>query len=349
LSTGSGVPSGPPAAGRTVLLINAKARLGAQAEAAVASALRRHSLPLDRIVRVRRPNRLGQTVDILLSQGLGRQIVGGGDGTLSSVAPHLAGRDVLMGVIPLGTANDFARTLGIPLQPAAAAGVAAGAHVRAIDLARANDAHFLNVASVGVSVAMINDLSPRLKRWLGPGAYAVAGARAFLRHPAFRVRISGPDGVTTTEGRALQVVIGNGRFYGGGVLVAGGSTLDDGHLAVYTLGARGRWQLLRTIALLRMKVPLDRPGDAFFQAPEVRVESWPSKRVNLDGEVRTSTPVTFAVVPRALRVLTPETPAPGAARPPIEVGSGQKTKDRCQMTDDKGQKTRGVRVSPSAL
>jgi len=102
------------------------------------------------------------------------------------------------------------------------------------------------------------------------------------------------------------VIVGNGRFFGGGMLVAGESTLDDGSLAIYTLGKRSRWQLLRTVALLRIRVPLNRPGDAFLQTPTARLQTRPpGKRVNLDGEIRTTSPVDFTIIPGALRVLTP--------------------------------------------
>jgi diacylglycerol kinase family enzyme len=82
-------------------------------------------------------------------------------------------------------------------------------------------------------------------------------------------------------------------------------------LDVYTLGMRGRWQLLRTMALLRFQVPLKRPGDVFLRSPTVFVETSPAgKRVNLDGEIRTRTPVTFTLARKALRVLTPEPSTP---------------------------------------
>jgi YegS/Rv2252/BmrU family lipid kinase len=292
------------ASGLTALVINARARLGGRAESAVVNALRQQGIGLDRVVRVPNPRRLGQVVDALLGQGVGRLIVGGGDGTLSTVAARLTRSEVTLGIIPLGTANDFARTLGIPARLADAATVAAGSHVREIDLAMANDQCFLNVASIGMSVTMTRLLSHRLKRWLGPAAYAVSGALAFARHPTFEARIETPAG--STVGRVHQVVVGNGRFYGGGVLVAHQSTLDDGTLAIYTLGRRSRWNLLRTVALLRFRVPIDRPGDIFLQTTTAHVVTEPpGKRVNLDGEIRTATPVTFTVVPKSLRVLTP--------------------------------------------
>jgi diacylglycerol kinase (ATP) len=295
--TGAAVP------GRAALLINARARSGDRAEAQVIAALAEGGLAPEWVVRVRRPSRLPQAIDLLLERDLDRLIVGGGDGTLSTVATRLAGRPTLLGVIPLGTANDFARTVGIPVGLRQAAAVACGAHSCAVDLARANDAYFLNVASIGMSVALTNELSSRLKRRLGRLSYTVAGARAFIRHPTFRTRIDNPG--VTNEAIVHQVVVANGRFYGGGVLVARASTLDDGLLTVYALGTRSRWQLLRTVALQKFQVPLDRPGDFFLQAQAVRVETWPPRPVNLDGEIRTRTPVEFSVVPGALRVLTP--------------------------------------------
>jgi YegS/Rv2252/BmrU family lipid kinase len=294
----------PLLGGPTVLLINALSRRGGRAARIVAAALERQGLELSGVVRVRRPRRLGLVVEGLRDQGVGRLIVGGGDGTLGTVATRLAESKVVLGVIPLGTANDFARTLGIPGHLPTAAAIAAGTNIRAIDMARANDAFFLNVASIGMSAQLTVLLSAGMKRWLGPTAYLIAGARAFARHPTFRARISSPAGVT--ERLVHQVVVANGRYFGGGILADHEGTLDDGVLAVYTLGTRSRWDLLRTMALLRFRMPHHRPGDIFLRTTAVRVETEPAgKPVNLDGELRTTTPVSFTVVPRALRVLVP--------------------------------------------
>lgn len=301
-----------PEPGRAALLINALARLGSRARHA-RDALRAHGLRVDRIVSVRSPSRMGRVVDGLLAEGFDRLVVGGGDGTIGAVASRLAGTDCLLGVLPLGTANDFARTLGIPRDLEAAAALAAGSSIRTVDVARADGASFLNVASMGMSVMLIGELSHGLKRWLGPAAYAVAGARVFLRHPTFQARIVTQAGAIECE--VHQIVVANGRFFGGGVLVARDSSLDDGALFVYGLGARGRWQLLSTLTLLMLRIPLDRPGDFFFKTNAVRIETIPGLRVNLDGEIRAATPTTFEVVPGALRVLAPEAPGAGEGEP----------------------------------
>lgn len=287
---------------RAGLLINAHARLGHRAEAVAIAALRRHGLELARSVLVSRPSRLRQVADSLLDLDLDRLIVGGGDGTLGLLAPRVAERKVVLGVLPMGTANDFARTLGIPADLNRAAEVAAGDAIDEVDLALANGKYFLNVASVGMSVAAVGSLSPDLKRRFGPLAYAWAGALAFFGHTVFRFRLRSDD---DREGTAHQVVVANGRFYGGGVLVAEDSTLDDGALTAYCLGTRGRWELLRTVALQKMRVPIGRPGDAYVKARTLCVETWPNLPVNLDGEIRTTTPVEFSVEEKALKVLVP--------------------------------------------
>ena len=294
----------PTKAGLTGLLVNTRARLGSGAERGVLEALRRRGIEPAQMARIRRARGLGDAVDALLGLGVDRLIVGGGDGTLGAVAARLARRPVTLGVIPLGTANDFARTLGIPTDLDGSARVIAEGRVRLVDLGKANDAYFLNVASVGMSVAATAELSPGIKRRFGPLAYAYAGARAFSRNPTFRLHVqNGPDSIETT---AQQVIVGNGRFYGGGVLVSRRSSLEDGLLHAYALGTRGRWHLLRTVAMLRLGIPIDRPGDYFLQTTSLRVRTRPVLEVNCDGEIRTRTPVTFTVEPKALRVFATE-------------------------------------------
>ena len=288
---------------RAALLINARSRAGYRTEVLAGEALRRHGLHLVRSVLVTSPRKLARAADDLFNEGIDRLIVGGGDGTLNTVAHRVAERKLILGVLPMGTANDFARTLHIPANLARAVEVAAGDTTLAVDLALANGKYFLNVASVGMSVAALGQLSPNLKRRFGPLAYAVAGARVFLDHNLFRFRLRGGD---HREGMAHQVVVANGRFYGGGVLVDNDNTLDDGALSAYCLGMSSRWELLRTVVLQKMRIPLGRPGDAYLRASTLTVETWPSLPVNLDGEIRTKTPVEFSIEAQALRVLVPK-------------------------------------------
>ncbi len=292
----------------SALLINIHARRGRHAAKALPGLLRENGLHLDELVRIRRPSDLRRDAERVIAGGFRRILVAGGDGTIATVASALAGTGIELGVLPLGTANDFARALGISSDLRQAAAIAAGHHARPIDLGRANGHAFLNVASIGLSVAARKALRGEEKRRFGPLAYAIAGARTLARHRTFTARIVAEEGEVETE--AHQIVVGNGRFYGGGVLVDRASTLEDGLLSAYALGSRGRWELLRTMLLLRLGIPLQNPGDGFLRTRELVLTTDTPLPVNLDGEIRTSTPVEFGVDPGALRVLMPEGPTP---------------------------------------
>ena len=118
----------------------------------------------------------------VLADGSGYRflILGGGDGSVSSVVDFLAHHDTLLGLLPLGTANDFARTLGIPQDIEGACKTIAEGKLVDIDLGLAGDNYYVNVASVGLGVEATRDLSPWLKRSTGPLAYPVAAIKTFL-------------------------------------------------------------------------------------------------------------------------------------------------------------------------
>ena len=145
------------------VVINAGSRRGAAHELAVET-MRRAGVPISAVHHVRSGGELAATLDRVLAEGHDLLVVGGGDGTVSYAAGRVAGSNVVLGVLPLGTANDFARTLEIPNNLAEACAAVTDGKVVDIDLGRANGEPFLNVASVGLSVAVTEALSPRLKR-----------------------------------------------------------------------------------------------------------------------------------------------------------------------------------------
>ena len=147
------------------VVVNAGARLGAAPQLAVET-LQRAGLPVSSVHHVLSGAELPGTLDRVLADGHDLVVVGGGDGTVSYAAGRLAGTGTVLGVLPLGTANDLARTLEIPGDLAGACAALAGGKVVDIDLGRANGHPFLNVASVGLSVGVTETLSPRLKRYL---------------------------------------------------------------------------------------------------------------------------------------------------------------------------------------
>ena len=264
--------------------------------------------PLGVTYPIRDPARLPEAVQEVLGDGYEFLILGGGDGTVSSVVDFLADRGTLLGLLPLGTANDFARTLGIPEDIEDACKTIAEGKVVDVDLGLAGDNFYVNVASVGLGVEATRALSPWLKRSTGPLAYPVAAIKAFLKHEPFSARLTFPDGdhEPVDYDRLLQVAVGNGRFYGGGMIVASASSIDDKTLDIYAIDLGRHRDLIGAARYLKSGDFIKTDGVHHFRTSRVKLETEPELPVNIDGEVVAHTPQDFSVAHNALDVLVPQ-------------------------------------------
>ncbi len=298
------------AAERAALIVNTRSRSGERVFFQALDRLQELGVTLGVTYAIRDPARLPETVREVLDNGSGYRflILGGGDGTVSSVVDFLAHHHVVLGLLPLGTANDFARTLEIPQDIEGACKAIAGGKVVDIDLGLAGDNYYVNVASVGLGVETTRTLSPWLKKSTGPLAYPAAAIRAFLRHEPFAARLIFPDGdhEPVEYGRLLQVAVGNGRFYGGGMVVAPESGIDDKTLDVYAIDLGRHRNLIGVARYLRSGDFIRMEGVHHFRTSRVRLETDPELAVNIDGEVVARTPQDFSVVQNALHVLVPQ-------------------------------------------
>ena len=246
--------------------------------------------------------------------GVDLVVLGGGDGTMNAAAEALLEAGRPLAILPLGTGNDLARTLGIPLDLLAAADVAAGGVTRRIDLGRVNDRYFFNVASIGLSVRVAEALTGEVKRRLGTLGYPVTVYRVLKEGRAFRaeIRPEGGAGPALTL-QTIQLAVGNGRFYGGGLVVDERAEIDDRLLHLYALRPRPLWRLAAR-ALAFRSGRHDDPGavEALAGRAFTVVTDRPM-RVNTDGEITTRTPARFSVVPAALEVVVPAPPEGGKA------------------------------------
>ena len=231
-------------------------------------------------------------------------IVGGGDGTLNAAAPGLVDVGLPLGVLPLGTANDFARTTGIPPDPVKAAELIATGSPSPIDLGEVNGHLFFNVASIGFSAELAADLSAEAKKRWGKLGYAIVAARLLARSRLFSAHLD-HDG-TTEKIRTLQISVGNGRHYGGGMTVEETATADDGKLDFYSLEVDHWWRLLRLLPSLRKGTQGRWDDVRAFQTTEVTIRTSRPRPVNTDGELCTTTPAHFRIRPKALSVFTPQ-------------------------------------------
>lgn len=235
-------------------------------------------------------------------------ILGGGDGTLNAAASGLAQTGLTMGVLPLGTANDFARTIGLPLDPVEAAKVIARGKKQIIDLGEVNGHLFFNVASIGFSADMAAELTEDAKKRWGKLGYGILAARLLMRSRIFTAYLE-HDG-ETEKLRTMQVSVGNGRHYGGGMTVEENATADDGLLDFYSLEVDHWWRLLWLLPSLRKGTQGQWDDVRAFKTTEVTIRTSRRRPVNTDGELTTYTPARFRIRPKAVHVFAPDTLLP---------------------------------------
>jgi len=306
-------------AGRAALIVNTRSRSGERAFFEALDRLQDLGVPLGVTYAIRDPARLPETVREVLDEDSDYRllILGGGDGSVSSVVDFLAHRDVALGILPLGTANDFARTLEIPADIEGACQTVASGKVVDVDLGLAGDNYYVNVASTGLSVRVTQALSPQLKRKIRALAYPAAAIRAFLDHEPFSARLTFPDGdhEPVEYGRLLHLAVGNGRFYGGGVVVAPDAGIDDRTLDICAIELGRPRTLIGVARYLKSGDFVRMEGVHHHRTERVRLETEPDLPINIDGELVARTPQDFSVVHNALEVLVP--PESTAARPDL--------------------------------
>lgn len=290
---------------RAALIVNTRSRSGEQAFKQTRDRLGTLGVPLSAMYALRDSARLPETVKKAIAEDRDLIILGGGDGSVSSVVDFLAGSKAVLGLLPLGTANDFARTLGIPSDLEEACQTIARGKVVDVDLGLAGENYYVNVASVGLGPQVIQALSPRLKRTFGPLAYTVAAIKAFFRHKPFSAtrtfRVG--DHPPATFERLLQVAVGNGRFYGGGLGVAPEANMDDRTLDVYAIELGQRRDLLGVVRYLKSGEFVHNECVHYYQTTKVWLETNPQLPINVDGELVEQTPEIFCLAPNALNVL----------------------------------------------
>jgi diacylglycerol kinase (ATP) len=230
-------------------------------------------------------------------------VIGGGDGTLNGAADGLIEAQLPLGILPLGTANDLARTLGLPTDPEDACRVIADGHVRRIDVGRVNDKHFFNVGSVGLSTAIARQLTRKAKGRWGVLAYALTALRVLWQARPFHAEIR--TETETIRVKTIQIAVGNGMYYGGGMVIAADAAIDDGHFDLYSIEVRHWWQVLALVPALRSGNLQPHNRVRTLRGQSFDVVTRKPRRVNTDGELTTHTPARFRVVPQALSVFVP--------------------------------------------
>ena len=206
----------------------------------------------------------------------------GGDGTLNEVVNGLDGFDTPLGIIPLGTANDFATQAGIPTDADHAMDVILHGKPMCIDTASLNGRRFLNMSTGGVGAEATAETPSEAKESLGPVAYAITGMRKLAEFEPYRARFHGPG--FSYEGEFLMFAVGLTRASGGGTFVTPNASLTDGLLDVCVVEGMGRAEFARLVMKIKRGEHLGEAGVHYAQLPSLTVESEAELSVNVDGE-----------------------------------------------------------------
>ena len=228
----------------------------------------------------------------------------GGDGTIGEVANGLGRASPPLAIIPLGTANVLASELGLPLDPAAAAGVIAGAQPSPIFTGLADGRRFLQMAGVGFDAHVVEGVSARLKRWTGKGAYVWRMAVELARYPfpEFRLQL---DGAPTA---AVSAIISKGRFYGGRFTAAPAARHESSSFEVVLFRRAGRVGALRAASALGLDRLSALPEIEIRTARRIVIEGPAGEPVQADGDLIGRLPMRFEIAADPLRILRPESP-----------------------------------------
>ncbi|MDZ7752975.1 MAG: lipid kinase [Gammaproteobacteria bacterium] len=242
-----------------------------------------------------------------LARASGRILVGGGDGTVHHLLPELMAAGLPVAVLPLGTANDLARTLGLSLDPHEALETALAGRLARIDLGRVNDTPFANVASIGLGPEVTERLSASMKRDLGIAGYPLALLRAYREVRPFRCRVT-VDGERVPRFRAIHLAVGNGRYYGGGATVFSDARIDDQTLHFFGLSPEPFWRLVLKLPWLALGYHRQLSNIRTLHGRTLELRISRPLPISADGELVAETPARFEVLEGALVVVVPETP-----------------------------------------
>jgi YegS/Rv2252/BmrU family lipid kinase len=247
---------------------------------------------------------LHRGVESAIRSGIPMVCVGGGDGTLSGVAKLFARKDCTFGILPMGTGNSLARDLQIPVNLGEAVKVLVDGKELEIDLGEVDGNAFVNIATVGLTTLIAENLDSNAKRRFGRAAYLMAMFKALTKARRFSAKIR--IGSEELHFRSIQLVIGNGRFHAGPFPITPDSEINSGYLTGYTVNTSRRAVLLRYALRLWHGRHVDMPEVVPFQGTEIELETTPRQRITVDGEVKQSTPALFRSLPKSLKVKIPK-------------------------------------------
>ncbi len=287
---------------RAILVVNVMSRKGADAFAEARDKLIAAGIELIEAHAVEQPEDMDPTIKAAIAKAP-MVIVGGGDGSLSTNVEHFLGKDTVFALLPLGTANSFAKTLGIGDDLDSAIDTIANGQRRRIDLGRIDGDYFANAAALGLSPMIADTVPHKLKRYLGMVGYLLWAVRCGFKFRPFRISVTTDDGVVhrcwATEAR-----IANGTHHGGVELVEE-ADLQSGDIVIQAVTGRSLWGLAWSWFATLLKLSAKERTVTEWRGKALILDASPAQKISVDGELSARTPVTVEVARGVIEVAAP--------------------------------------------
>ncbi len=287
---------------QAILIVNAMSRRGADVFEEARDKLTAAGIELIEAHAVDNPDEMDPTVEAAIAKAP-MVIVGGGDGSLSTNVDHFVGTDTVFAILPLGTANSFAKTLGMGTELDDAVDAIANGHRKRIDLGRIDGDYFVNAAALGLSPLIADTVPHKLKRYLGMLGYMIWAIRVAFQFRPFRLRITTEDG-TVESAWATEARIFNGTHHGGVELIED-QALDSGEIVIQAVTGKSvvglAWSWFTTLFKLRQRAQTTTE----WRGRKLEMESRPQQKISIDGEIAATTPVTVEIADGAIEVAAP--------------------------------------------
>ena len=284
------------------LIVNAKSRKGKHWKEQIDPLCQELGIDVARRHYVHNNESFQQALRIETEANPDLLIIGGGDGTIHSVINHIDIAQTTIAVIPLGTVNNFARSLHISSRDLRGSLKAIiDGDTKLIHLGKVNGHHFTNLSAIGVSVKVAQNVSNKSKRVLGRLAYYLQGIYEILAHKPFLCELQIDDNAVQ-KFHTHQIVVAKGKFKGL-VRFTPGASVDSGHLTVIIFG-RTKRRLVHLKNILYFIFPSwVRAQPLAISGSRIKISTEPCRAIEVDGEAVSQTPAEFTIERDALRVI----------------------------------------------
>lgn len=286
-----------------VLIAKTQSRRGPEAFAEVTKALTAHGVNIVEAHQVEKRKEILKRVKRAVKSGHKLILVAGGDGSQTTAVSGLAHTDAVLGVIPAGTGNSFAQSLGMAPTIEDAIRTILEGRVEEVDLGVVNGCYFANFATIGLSAEIGLDTPKFVKKVAGGLAYGLAAVGPLLTHRPFSGTVAWEK--NKLKFQTFQMIVANGRYFGDTAVLPNAS-LTDGKLAFFTTSGTSRLDIVRMYAAFLRGTQTELPDAHYFEAEKIVIKTSRPVTVAIDGSEFGTTPAKFSVARRALKVMVPQ-------------------------------------------